>query len=281
MVAGLEGPGLHEVANGVYAWIGPEGRTNAGFVVWNDGVLVIDSLYGPTLVKELIDQVRSVTSLPIQYVVDTHAHWDHAFGNQYFVPAVIVAHENCRLSLAEHHEFQRQFGLARRPELGDEFRSIPVVPPVIAFRDFMSLNPGGRRIELLYLGPAHTAGDTIVWLPEERVVFAGDVFVNGRSGFAGDGYPRSWVSAITRLSHLPARAFVPGHGDIGDASEVNAFGAWMDGCVRAIAQARARGLSPEEAQQDLKLTVPAGWPDPQGGMNLIAPFYRETATSGA
>lgn len=281
MTSGMQGPGLHEVARGVYAWIGPEGRTNAGFILWDDGVLVIDSLYGPSLSLELMQQVRSVTDRPVRYVIDTHAHWDHAFGNQYYEPAVFIGHENCRRSLAEFADFQRDFGLARRPELGDEFRSIRVLPPVVTYRDFMALHPGGRAIELHYLGPAHTAGDTIVWMPEVRVAFAGDVFVNGRSGFAGDGYPRSWVEALRRLETFPAQTFVPGHGDLGALPNVVALRTWMHGCVQEIARARARGLDAERALIELQLTVPDGWPDPQGGMNLIAPFYRETATSGA
>jgi glyoxylase-like metal-dependent hydrolase (beta-lactamase superfamily II) len=281
MASVVTGPGLHELARGVYAWIGPEGRTNAGFVVWDDGVLVIDSLYGPDLVKEWLQKIRSVTDRPIQYVIDTHAHWDHAFGNQYFEPAVFVSHENCRLALAERSEFQRQFGLARRPELADEFNSVRMVPPVVTYRDSMALYPGGRAIELYFLGPAHTAGDTIVWLPEERIAFAGDVFVNGRSGFAGDGYPRSWVQALRRLEGFAAEVFVPGHGDLGALPSVTAMRTWMDHCVLTIGAARARGMTVEQAQQQLKLTVPEGWPDPQGGTNLIAPYYRETATSGA
>src|ERR1700694_5392190 len=155
MATAMEGPGLHEIARDVYAWIGPEGRTNAGFVVWDDGVLVIDSLYGPTLTVDWMEQIRSVTDRPIQYVIDTHAHFDHAFGNQYFAPTVFVSHENCRRSLAEGAEYQRQFGLDRRPDLANEFRSIPVIPPVVTFREFMALHPGGRTIELHYLGPAH------------------------------------------------------------------------------------------------------------------------------
>lgn len=281
MASDMQGPGLHEVARGVYAWIGPEGRTNAGFVVWDDGVLVVDSLYGPTLSLELMQQVRSVTDRPVRYVVDTHAHWDHAFGNQYYEPAVMIGHENCRRSLAEHADYQREFGLTRRPELAEEFRKVRLIPPVVSFREFMCLHPGGRAIELHYLGPAHTAGDTIVWLPEERVAFAGDVFVNGRSGFAGDGYPRSWVEALRRLEGFAAETFVPGHGDLGTLPNVVALRAWMHDCVQTIARARAKGLDAERAQQELQLTVPEGWPNPQGGMDLIAPFYRETATSGA
>jgi glyoxylase-like metal-dependent hydrolase (beta-lactamase superfamily II) len=275
MVTGMSGPGLHEVAHGVYAWIGPEGRTNAAFITWDDGVLVVDSLYGPNLSPELIDQIRSVTDRPVQYVIDTHEHFDHCFGNQYFEPAVFVGHENCRRHLVEESDFQRDFAMTFRQEYADHFRGVRIIPPVVTFSDTMALHPGGRAVELHYLGRAHTAGDTVVWLPAEQVMIAGDIFVNGRAGFARDGYPRSWVAALARLEQFPARVFVPGHGDLGSTLDVATFRTWMDGCVREIAAAHAEGMSLERAQQELKIGVPESWPSPEGGMNLIAPFYRE------
>jgi cyclase len=277
MTAVASGPGLHEIARNVYAWIGPEGRTNAGFVVWDDGVLVIDALYGPNLAPELLALIRTVTDRPVQYVIDTHEHFDHAFGNQYFLPAILVGHENCRRSLVERADFQRDFAMNFRSEFSDHFSAVRILPPVVTFQESMALHPGGRRVELHYLGRAHTDGDTIVWLPEDGIMFAGDIFVNGRSGFARDGYPRSWALSLGRIQQFPARVFVPGHGDLGIAGDVEAMRVWMDGCVKEILAARSRGLTQEQAQKELKLTVPEGWPDPQGAMNLIAPAYREAA----
>jgi glyoxylase-like metal-dependent hydrolase (beta-lactamase superfamily II) len=279
MVSTVQGSGLHELDRGVYAWIGPEGRTNAAFITWDDGVLVIDSLYGPNLSPELMQQIRSVSDRPIRYVIDTHEHFDHCFGNQYFEPAIFIGHENCRRGLVERPESQRDFAMSFRQEFADHFREVRIIPPVVTYTDTMALYPGGRAVELHHVGRAHTAGDTIVWLPAEQLLIAGDVFVNGRSGFAGDSYPRSWVTALARIEQFPARAFVPGHGDIGSTADVATFRTWMDGCLTQIATARDAGLSLERAQQELNIGVPDGWPNPAGGMSFIAPFYREAGES--
>lgn len=274
MATVAQGPGLHEVAKDVYAWIGPEGRTNSAFVVWDDAVMVVDSLYGSALAGGLQEQIRSVTASPVRYVIDTHEHWDHCFGNQYF-PALYVGHENCRRSLVERPDAQRRFGIQMRPELEEEFAAVQILPPVLTYTEQMTLYRGGRRVNLLYFGRAHTAGDTIVWLPDDGVAVAGDVFVNARSPYVGDGYPRSWVQALQRLEELPAHTFVPGHGDLGRAEDVRAQREWMQGAVARIAAAQQRGLSREQAERELQIAAPQGWTNQQVGQDLIAPAYRE------
>src|SRR6478672_8315162 len=152
MTSVISGPGLHEIAEGVFAWIGPEGRTNAGFVVWDEGVLVVDSLYGPNLAPDLMAQIRTVTDRPVQYVIDTHEHFDHCFGNQYYVPAIFVGHENCRQSLIERADHQRNFAMTFRSEFASHFEAVRILPPVVTFEESMAIHLGDRRVELHYLG---------------------------------------------------------------------------------------------------------------------------------
>jgi glyoxylase-like metal-dependent hydrolase (beta-lactamase superfamily II) len=280
MTTVAQGPGLHEVARNVFAWIGPEGRTNAGFVTWDDGVLVVDSLYGSALVQGLWEQIRSVTDRPVRYVIDTHEHWDHCFGNQYFDAALFLGHENCRRTLIERPDAAREFGVQsmitrNQPAIAEEFRVVSILPPVITYAESMTVFAGTRPVELRYLGRAHTAGDTVVWLPNERIALTGDLFVNGRSPYAGDGYPRAWITALRRLEELSPATLVPGHGDLGAAADIATLRDWMAGAVATLDQARTRGMTQEQAQQELQLSVPEGWPNPQGGMDLIAPYYRE------
>lgn len=272
-----QGPGLHELARGVFAWIGPEGRTNSGFVVWDEGVLVIDSLYGSALAQGLQEQIRSVTDRPVRYVVDTHEHWDHCFGNQYFNDALFVGHEECRHSLVERPEDCRAFGVSARPDLADEFRAVQILPPVVTYAGTMSLYLDDREVELRYLGRAHTAGDTVVWLPEEQIAFTGDLFVNGGAPYAADGYPRSWVNALRRLEELPLGAVVPGHGDLAEPGDVETLRDWMDTVVQRIAAAHAQGLTEEQAREQLRFEIPDGWrrATAQTGATLISPYYRE------
>lgn len=282
MTTVAQGPGLHEIASGVFAWIGPEGRTNAGFITWDDGVLVVDSLYGAALAQGLQEHIRSVTDRPVRYVIDTHEHWDHCFGNQYFASALFLGHENCRRTLVERPEAAREFGVQSmisrdQPALAEEFRVVQILPPIVTYAESMTVYAGRRPVELRYLGRAHTAGDTVVWLPEERIALTGDLFVNGRSPYAGDGYPRAWIAALQRLEQLAPQAIVPGHGDLGTTPDIGVLRSWMADAVSELDQARARGVTQEQAQNQLQIGVPEGWPNPNGGMDLIAPFYREVS----
>lgn len=203
-----------EVARGVYARL-HEGLTNAGIIVGDDSVLVIDSLRVPSFARELRADVRRITDKPVRYLVDTHGHWDHAFGNEEFTDAIIVGHVNCRRELEEYGEAWRDGVVARNNQWSDEIKTVRITPPDLTFDRRLELHFGGRRVDLVYLGRAHTSGDIFIHLPEDRLLFTGDVAQDGGVPYMLDGHMRDWVETDTRLLDLPFERFVSGHGPIG------------------------------------------------------------------
>src|SRR3989338_8040497 len=170
-------PEVVKLAEGVYGFIGKEGATNSGFVVTNEGVVVIDTQGPKELALLLKKKIHEITNKPVVYVINTHFHGDHIFGNQYFKKArEIISHENTNRNLIEkdkqHREqFKKFFG-------ENSLEGFELTLPTKTFKNTLSLRIGGKTIELAYLGKGHTDGDIIVYFPIERIMFGGDLLFN-------------------------------------------------------------------------------------------------------
>lgn len=212
-----EGTEIVELADGVFARL-HAGLTNAGVIVGEEGVLVIDSLRVPSFARDLIADVKRLTPKPIRYVVDTHSHWDHAWGNEEFPDATIIGHDNCRQEMLDVDlvEWWRNRAATSGMPWSEEAKTVRVTPPGLTFDESMRLIIGGREVHLRWLGRAHTSGDIFIHLPAERLVFTGDVAQDGGVPFMQDGYLRDWVGTDGRLLELEPERFVSGHGPIGD-----------------------------------------------------------------
>lgn len=234
------GTQIVELTSGVYARL-HEGLTNAGILIGDDSVLVIDSLRVPSFARDLIQDVKHLTDKPIQYVVDTHSHWDHSWGNEEFPNSTIIGHTNCRTEMLDldAREWWMNRVVSANDPWSEEAKGVRITPPDLTFDTSMSLHFGGRQVELLYLGRAHTSGDIFIHLPDDRLVFTGDVAQDGGVPFMLDGYPKDWVETDSRLADLPIDRFVSGHGPVGDhAALVEArefIHTMMGGTERAIA----------------------------------------------
>lgn len=238
---------LEKVAEGVYCATSTETAyvvANSAIVVGDESVLVVDSGATPSGGRALVRAVRTVTDRPIRYLVDTHFHFDHAFGNAGFAPeTVIVSHEATRALLgpealrgrtyegfvdplpsrvdqlrreaaAEPSVEKRRDLHARAEALGayvQELASLTVVPPGVAFSESLTVDLGHREVQLLFLGRGHTAGDVVVLLPRERILCSGDLF-NGYIGYMGDAYVDEWADGLGRLAQLDFETVIPGHG---------------------------------------------------------------------
>ena len=214
-------PTLRRLAAGVYAAVGDtgrgsEGRSNAGFVVTHSGVVVIDALASPRQAEELVRAIRSVTPQPIRWLVLTHHHPDHHFGAVVFrrLGAKVIAHPDRRVLASEGGEdaliadWVRVVGLdAMR---GFEFADVPDRP--VTGTDTLRL--GGRTLIITHPGAAHSAGDLMVWLPRERILFAGDVLVEDGVTMVVDGNSGRLLRALAIIDSLGPRGVVPGHGAI-------------------------------------------------------------------
>jgi glyoxylase-like metal-dependent hydrolase (beta-lactamase superfamily II) len=215
---------LEELAPGVYAYTA-EGDPNVGAVVGPDSVLAIDARATPTAAREWLDELRRVTDLPVRYLVLTHYHAVRVLGASAFDADWIVAHETTRRWVLERGEQDFESETRRFPRLFRDVESIPgLTHPNVTFTDTLSLFLGGREMQVRYFGGGHTEGDTCVWLPAERVLFAGDLVEARAAPYMGDAAIEEWsTSTLDRIEGLGAVALVPGRGpalkgnDVGDA----------------------------------------------------------------
>jgi glyoxylase-like metal-dependent hydrolase (beta-lactamase superfamily II) len=211
---------------------------NIVVVLGRDEALVVDTRSSHAQAREILDDLRELGSPRVAVVVDTHGHYDHAFGNRVFRPATIWGHERCVTMLERFGELQRSTAAQEVPQLIAELGEVVIDPPDRTFSDQATLEIGGREIELAYLGRGHTDNDLVLCVPDADVLCAGDLLENGATPFFGDGYPIEWPATVEALLAQTGErtVVVPGHGDHGGrafvASQLDAF--------RAVAAAARR-----------------------------------------
>jgi cyclase len=280
---------LSEVAPGVYCAMAhgvPYYVSNSVVIVGDDAVLLVDSGAGVREARMLRDAIRRVTPLPVRYVVDTHFHFDHAFGKGAFPEALAIAHEATRAGLALglrqptvarnlaalpervaglRSRAEREGDAAKREALLGEAAALDAYrrelaahrpdPPALTFSERLTLWLGSREVRILHLGRGHTAGDTVVYLPHERVVCTGDLF-NGYIGYMGDAFVDEWADTLGRLAELDFDTVIAGHGEPFKGKDAIAP---VQACLRDLwRQARSlrdAGVSPEDAAARIDLTA--------------------------
>lgn len=268
-------PEVVNLAEGVYGFIGKEGATNSGFVVTDEGVIVIDTQGPKELALLLKRKIQEVTDKPVLYVINTHFHGDHTFGNQYFREAKeIIAHENTRKNLIEkdkeHREqFKRFFG-------EKSLEGFELTLPTSTLKDTFLLRAGGKVVELAYLGRGHTDGDMIVYLPVERVLFGGDLLYKERLPWLGDAYITEWIETLDRLKNFDAGVYVPGHGGIGDKDAISDFQRYLVDLRGAVKKYFKEGKGVDEVKKEISLPQYRNWSKYQEWLPLNAEkVYRE------
>ena len=236
------GTEIIELETGVFARL-HEGLTNAGIIVGDDGVLVIDSLRVPSYARDLIADVRRITDKPVKYLVDTHSHWDHAWGNEEFPDATIIGHQNCYDEMMDV-EWNAEW-LAKIAASGDpwseEAQLVNITPPNLTYETSMRLYFGGRELVLMYLGRAHTGGDTFIHLPGDRILFTGDVAQDGGVPYMGDSYLLEWPQTDDRMVEIDAGRFVSGHGPVGERPALLEARDFIHQLSAALSSAAAEG----------------------------------------
>ena len=188
------------------------GTCNNGWVVMNDYVIAVDANY-PVGAQRVIPKVRAMTDKPIRFVVDTHFHPDHSFGNQYWADAgATVVAQAATLEELERTGAERWLASAKeRPDVAATHLKLPE----LTYRDLLVFKDDRHQVELHWLGVAHTHGDTLVWLPKEKVLFTGDVCVNGAFNYIKDSDVAQWIVVLGKLRKLGAVTVCPGHGPLG------------------------------------------------------------------
>jgi cyclase len=275
--------GMVEIGPRVFAYvqasgIDPEGDTgiaNAGLVIGRDGATAIDALMVPSMTRRLVAAIRKVTKKPVAKLVNTHHHLDHTGGNSFFKGSEIIATEKARAALAP--------GLpplpllqSFMPRFADEFAKIKVVLPHVTFQDHLVIYDGDRELQLWHPGtPAHTIGDTVVFLPKEKVLFAGDLCFHYVTPLGFQGHIGHWIKALDRLLEFDADVIVPGHGAIGAKQEARYVREYLVLVRREAKRRFDAGLSAEDAARDIKLGPFRAWSDAERILPNVMRCYAE------
>jgi glyoxylase-like metal-dependent hydrolase (beta-lactamase superfamily II) len=204
-----------ELGDGVFRRRYDELSLNVGVVVAADGVLVIDTRASHVQGRRLRTELGELTSLPLRWVINTHWHWDHTFGNAVFAEVPIHGHARCRERLlADGENAKREAVGWMDPARHAEIEEVVVTPPDVVFDEQLSIDLGSRAVTMRYLGTGHTDNDIVVSVSDAPVVFAGDLLEESAPPYFGDGYPLAWPDTVARVLDLPGEIFVPGHGDV-------------------------------------------------------------------
>ncbi len=190
-----------------------EGDPNTGVVVGDDAVMVIDAQATPAMARDVINRIREVTDKPIRYVTLSHYHAVRVLGASAYGADHVIASQDTRDLIVERGQQDYQSEYERFPRLFQDVESIPGLTwPTITFKGEMTLWMGSLEVRILQLGRGHTKGDTVVWLPAERVLFSGDLVEYGATPYTGDAYLEEWPSTLDNLEALEPLAVVPGRG---------------------------------------------------------------------
>ena len=201
-----------ELGPGLYGYTA-EGDPNSGIVIGDHGVLVVDAQATPAMAQDIIARVRGVTDKPITHVVLTHYHAVRVLGASGYPGAQIICSEITRELIAERGQQDMDSEIGRFPRLFRGKESIPGLTwPHLTFHQCMTLWMGAREVRIIHIGRSHTAGDTVVWLPKEKVCFSGDVVEYGATPYCGDAYFTDWPTTLAAVRALGAEKLVPGRG---------------------------------------------------------------------
>ena len=260
---------------------------NIAIIINTEDVLIVDSHISPAAAWVLLEELKAITSKPVRYVVNTHFHFDHLHGNQIFPEGVeIIGHEFTREMVLGGEsnggrgydfylgglpdkvaELQKQVdamtdseekaNLQKELFINENFlaaiSAVKPTPPNVTLKRSMTLFRGGREIRLLFLGRGHTAGDVVVYLPEERVLVTGDLLTAGLA-YMGDDYLKEWAETLERLKGLDIDVILPGHGEaFTEIVKIDHFQAYLLDLWEKAAQLHRQGISPEEAAERIDM----------------------------
>lgn len=261
--------GLHDLGNGTFAYLQPDGSwgwSNSGLITDGDQSLLVDTLFDLHLTRNMLDLMRRAAprAADIATVVNTHANPDHTNGNSLLPGAEVIASAQAAAEMANSDpaNIARMMRNARagtdltsRYLVGAfgafDFEGIPRTVPTRSFRGSLSLSVGARRVELRDFGPAHTGGDIIIHIPDDRIVYAGDLLFVGGHPLMWAGPMENWIGACDYLLDLDVDLIVPGHGPITDHRGVRAVRDYLVLTRDRATDAHAAGVSASDAARDI------------------------------
>ena len=291
--------GLHDLGNGCYAWLQPDGGwgfSNSGLVVDQGETLLIDTLMDRAHTREMLAGYRTAApaAARIGTLVNTHSNGDHTYGNQLVAGARIIASRACAEEMAQRRPEDRAAMMRDWRQYGEagaawhdlyagvfDFEGLIYTPPTETFDHEFTLRVGAKEVQLTHVGPAHTRGDVIAHVPADRTAFTGDILFIGGHPVVWDGPVSNWIKACDLILGWDVETIVPGHGPITDKQGVRAVKHYFE---YLTAEARKRydaGMSEDEAVRDISMADFSGWIDGERIIVNVATLYREFSGTGA
>ncbi len=245
-----------KLSDNAYAYTA-EGDPNTGVIVGDDCVMVVDTQATPVMAQDVIRHIRTVTDKPIRYVVLSHYHAVRVLGATGYAPQHIIASRDTYDLIVERGEADKASEIGRFPRLFQAVESVPpgMTWPTITFSGRMSIWLGKLEVQLIQLGRGHTKGDTVAWLPEQKILFSGDLVEFDATPYAGDAYFQDWPGTLDNIAALQPRALVPGRGAA--LTTPDAVAAGLKGTRDFIADMWASVRSGVAAGQDLNAVYKA------------------------
>lgn len=285
--------GLEDLGCGCFAWLQPDGSwgwSNAGLICDGGEALLVDTLFDLNLTRDMLGAMKRASpaaAKKIGTLVNTHHNGDHCYGNCLVQGAEIIASVHAKEEMTREPPALLQGFMKAAPGLGEmgaylthcfgafDFNDIPQVLPTTTFTGHMTRHVGSKRVELIEVGPAHTGGDVLVHVPDDRCVYTGDIlFIEGHP-IMWAGPSSNWIAACEKILALDVETIVPGHGPITDKSGVRAVRDYL-AYIRDEAKKRFdAGLSSFEAAIDISLGDYDSWGDAERIAVNVATLYRE------
>jgi cyclase len=286
--------GLHDLGNGCFAWLQPDGSwgwSNAGLVVDGRASLLVDTLFDLKLTREMLAAMRAAApaAATIGTLVNTHSNGDHTYGNQLVAGAEIISSTACFEEMREQGEPLAQGSIRRdwqkfgeagaffHEVMGSRFdwNGIALTLPTRRFDGALTLRVGAKAVRLIEVGPAHTRGDVIVHVPADRTLFTGDMlFIDGHP-LVWAGPVANWIKACDLMLGLDVETVVPGHGPITDKAGIRAVKQYFEHVLTEARQRYDAGMDAETAARDIALDRYADWIDPERIVVNVAACYRD------
>lgn len=243
------------LADNAYAYTA-EGDPNTGVIIGDDGVMVVDTQATPLMAGRVLEKIRSVTDKPVKYVLMTHYHAVRVLGASAYEPDHVIASQDTYDLIVERGQQDWQSEFERFPRLFNGHETIPGLTwPNIVFKGEMTLWMGKTEVKIMQLGRGHTKGDTVVWLPKERVLFSGDLVEYGATPYTGDAYLLDWPATLDNVAALDPVALVPGRGDALTTPETIKEGiggtrAFITAMYEAVRAGKEQGKALKEIYED-------------------------------
>lgn len=298
--------GLWNLGNSLYAWLVPNGswgESNAGLIVGDGESLLVDTLWDPGYTRTMLDAMQPILrKAPLSTLVNTHADGDHFWGNQLLAESVLSITSDAARAEMDHHKprsmiafamlgkYLRQMPFGRSRRIGHWFETLCLpyafsevrhTPAKETFSGTVWREVGGRRVQLIEVGPAHTRGDLMVFVPDAKTLFAGDILFIGSTPVMWAGPVENWIAALDMILELDVETIVPGHGPVTDKDgvrTVKAYWEYVRGAARASFDER---LSADKAAHRIVTSDAfrsyefSGWDSPERMMTNVHLLYRQ------